>query len=68
MYFYFELKAAEGTRFSSTPYKKHRAFVLNPKVVLLSRSPTIKFGIYKEKGKSKIFIFGLVTNRNDSAF
>lgn len=42
--------------------------MLNPKVVLLSRSPNIKFGIYKEKDKSKIFIFGLVTNRNDSAF
>jgi hypothetical protein len=38
--------------------------VLNPKVELLSRSPTIKFGIYKEKVKSKIVIFGLVLNRN----
>ena len=41
-----------------TLYKKHKAFVLNLKVVLLSRSPNIKFGIYKEKDKSKIFIFG----------
>jgi hypothetical protein len=41
-----------------TMYKKHRAFVLNRKVCAYLLSPlNIKFGIYRRKDKSKIFIF-----------
>ena len=39
-------------------YKKHRAFVLNPKFCEYLQSPlNIKFGVYRRKDKSKIFIF-----------
>ena len=39
-------------------YKKHRSFVLNRKVrAYLQRPPNIKFGVYRRKDKSKIFIF-----------
>jgi hypothetical protein len=51
-------KFAERKARQVTMYKKHRAFVLKRKVCAYLQSPlNIKFGVYKRKDKSKIFIF-----------
>jgi hypothetical protein len=43
---------------TDTMYIKNRAFVPNRKVCEFLQSPlNIKFGVYRKKNKSKIFIF-----------